>query len=578
MDRNTILAIALCLAVYSTWLAYQSSVREDEETRAMADAARQGELVDASTGDDAAIREGLAPPEGDPAGDVAQRLERTPSEPPPVPVQPSARDAAPWKGVIEGDQYSAELTNRGAGLVRWTLHGYQELEGRKPGPPIELVNLAPGSPAALATPFGDGPYDLSDTYFEVESATAERVVFVAERDGVEVRKTFEFDLEGYGLDLTVDVKNGSSGLVAPDFAILWPGAIREGNDYTEQSLVALHAEDLEREPVNSVGTPGFFGGLFGGNGDEIWRDVHWAGVDLKYFASLILPEAIEGTRASFEPLEPGEAAMTKVRYPPTEMSPGQSARRRYSAFLGPKKPELLESMGRDLPRAIDLGYSWFEPLTRFFQWLLQAVYQVIPNYGWAIILITILVRLLMLPIMNRQMRSMEKMRALQPRMKEIQEKHADDRQKQSEAMMALYKETGVNPLGGCLPMLLQFPVFIGLFFALQSSFDLRQADFMLWINDLSAPDLLFTIPGIDLPFRLLPIVMGGSMILQQKLTPATVDPSQQMMMMVMMPVMMTVLFYQFPSGLVLYWMVSNFLGIGHQLFIGRRMKAQQQPA
>ena len=138
--------------------------------------------------------------------------------------------------------------------------------------------------------------------------------------------------------------------------------------------------------------------------------------------------------------------------------------------------------------------------------------------------------------------------------------------------MALYKETGVNPLGGCFPMLLQFPVFIGLFFALKSSFELRQAPFMLWINDLSAPEALFVIPGLDFPFRLLPVIMGGSMILQQKLTPTTVDPSQQMMMMVMMPVMMTVLFYQFPSGLVLYWMVSNFLGIAHQMLVGRRMK------
>ena len=141
--------------------------------------------------------------------------------------------------------------------------------------------------------------------------------------------------------------------------------------------------------------------------------------------------------------------------------------------------------------------------------------------------------------------------------------------------MALYKESGVNPLGGCLPMLLQFPVFIGLFYALQSSFALRQAPFLLWIDDLSAPEFLFIIPVIELPFRVLPIVMGASMVLQQKFTPTTVDPSQQQMMMVIMPIMMTVLFYQFPSGLVLYWMISNFLGIGHQLLVGRRMKAAE---
>ena len=241
-------------------------------------------------------------------------------------------------------------------------------------------------------------------------------------------------------------------------------------------------------------------------------------------------------------------------------------------------PALLESMGEKgqvLLPVVDLGYSWIEPLTRFFQWLLTACYAFVPNYGLTIILITVMVRVVTLPIMNRQMRSMEKMRALQPQLKALQAEHADDRQKQSEATMALYKETGVNPLGGCLPMLMQFPVFIGLFYALRSSFALRQAPFMLWINDLSAPEALFEIPGIGLPVRVLPLIMGGSMFLQQKLTPTTIDPSQQMMMLFMMPIMMTVLFYQFPSGLVLYWMVSNFLGIAHQLLVGRRMKAAE---
>jgi YidC/Oxa1 family membrane protein insertase len=141
-------------------------------------------------------------------------------------------------------------------------------------------------------------------------------------------------------------------------------------------------------------------------------------------------------------------------------------------------------------------------------------------------------------------------------------------------MMALYKEHGVNPLGGCLPMILQLPVFIGLFYALQSSFDLRQAPFMLWMNDLSAPEALFTLPGVDFPIRLLPLIMGASMFFQQKMTPMTsADPSQQMMMTFMMPIVMTVLFYQFPSGLVLYWMISNLLGIAHQLYVRRRMES-----
>jgi len=449
--------------------------------------------------------------------------------------------------------------------------------------PIELV--APGvagvAPVTPLTELGYG--DLSRERWEVESEEPGRVVFRLERGGLTVRKLYTFDLtdegssSGYEFDLEIEIQNDSDRGLESTFAIQWPSTKLEGNDYSEQSVVVLTGEDVEREPITGVGESGFFDGLFGGGGDgeEIWRNVKWAGADLKYFGSLLLPERPEETMVSFAALDPRQTAAVVIETVAQQIAPGSSLSKRLTGYLGPKKPETLEAFGRDLDRSIDLGYSWLEPLTLFFHWLLNFSYSVIPNYGWSIVFITILVRVATLPIMNRQMRSMERMRALQPQLKEIQAEFADDRQKQSEATMALYKESGVNPLGGCLPMLLQFPVFIGLFYALQSSFALRQAPFIGWITDLSAPEMLFMIPIIDLPFRILPVIMGASMILQQKLTPTTVDPSQQMMMMVIMPVMMTVLFYQFPSGLVLYWMISNFLGIGHQLLVGRRMKAAE---
>ena len=204
--------------------------------------------------------------------------------------------------------------------------------------------------------------------------------------------------------------------------------------------------------------------------------------------------------------------------------------------------------------------------------MLHAIYSVVPNYGWAIILLTIGVRVATAPLTVRQMRSMERMRRVQPRMKVIQEKYADDKQKQSEEMMRLYKQEKVNPLGGCLPMILQLPVFIGLFYALRSSIHLRQAPFFGWIDDLSAPEEIFTIPGIEIPVRVLPLIMGATMFVQQKITPMqTPDPTQARMMLTIMPLMMTVMFYQFPSGLVLYWMMSNLIAILHQLWIGKRM-------
>jgi YidC/Oxa1 family membrane protein insertase len=177
--------------------------------------------------------------------------------------------------------------------------------------------------------------------------------------------------------------------------------------------------------------------------------------------------------------------------------------------------------------------------------------------------------------MVRQMRSAERMRAVQPRMKALQEKYKDDRQRQSEELMKLYREEGINPLGGCLPLLLQFPVLVGLFYALRSSIGLRHAHFVSWIDDLSQPDLLFTLPGVDFPVRLLPLLMGASMYFQQKMTPTTgMDPTQARMMLVMMPAMMLLISYTFPSGLVLYWTVSNLLGIGHQSWIRRQTQTQ----
>jgi YidC/Oxa1 family membrane protein insertase len=254
---------------------------------------------------------------------------------------------------------------------------------------------------------------------------------------------------------------------------------------------------------------------------------------------------------------------------------GGSVDREFRGFMGPKEMERLEAFGGGTVHAIDLGWSWVQPLTRIFSLILKMLYSVVGNYGIAIVILTIAVRVVTAPLTIKQMRSMERMRALSPKLKEIQAEFADDRQKQSEKTMALYKSEGVNPLGGCLPMLLQFPVFIGLFYALRSTIQLRQAPFFGWIDDLSVPESLFDIPVLNLPFRVLPLIMGASMVLQQRITPTQADPAQAKMMMTVMPIMMTVIFYQFPSGLVLYWMVSNILAISHQLWIGRGMRAQK---
>jgi YidC/Oxa1 family membrane protein insertase len=454
---------------------------------------------------------------------------------------------------------------------------------------VELTTLE-GGEGALATAFPElGLGDWAHAAFELEQPSAWEVVFQRIESGIAVRKTYIFDPESYLFRLRLEVSNGSRSTIEPEFRVSWPAYRRASNDFAQHMLVALNDGSVERAPVESLGGSGFFSRLIGGGGETgpiVYRgELDWAGAQSLYFLSALIPDSPRDAWARFEPIVPGESAATVVGFEEASLPAGQRLEREYRVYIGPKEAERLAAVGAHLDRSIDRGWSWVAPLTALFAWLLRAIHSVIPNYGIAIILITIFVRLGTAPLMVKQMRSMKRMGELQPKMRELQEKYPDDRQKQSEEMMKLYRQSGVNPLGGCFPMLLQLPVFVGLYYALQSSIDLRQAPFMLWIQDLSAPESLFVIPGVAIPVRVLPLLMGVSMVLQQKLTPTSVDPAQARMMMTVMPVMFTVLFYQFPSGLVLYWFVSNLLGIGHQLWVNRgragpapRPAAQPAPA
>lgn len=576
MDRNTLLAFALSMAVFSLWAAWQGSQQPPPEDATAPSAERTAAAERAAPG----AMDPSEPGSRDLAASGAAEASPEAREPAraATPVAAATPEVAIEESVFETSLYRVHVSNRGAGLARWELlePAYAD-PVTKDGAPMELLQLKPPYARALVTPFEElGLGSLSDVNFEIESKGDNSISYVHERDGLLVRKTFGFEEGSYEFRFSVEVHNGSNRIVTPRFAVEWPATISEEPDFRERSLVAIHDGDIERTPIMGIGSPGFFGSLFGNSQPdqpELWPgNVDWAGVDDKYFIQVLLPDRPREASAVFEPLVRNETGATLIEFDAVELRPGQSVTQMFRGFSGPKEVERLDAMGALLGDSVNVGYSWVSPLTRFFQWLLKVLYSFVGNYGVAIIIITILVRLITLPIMSRQMKSMEGMRALQPKIQELQAKYADDRQKQSEEMMKLYRQEGVNPLGGCLPLLLQFPVFIGLFFALQSSIDLRHAEFIWWINDLSAPENLFTIPGLGLPFRLLPLLMGASMVIQQRMTPMTgMDPAQAKMMMTLMPIMMTVMFYQFPSGLVLYWFVSNLLGIAHQLWVRRNM-------
>ncbi len=548
MDRNLLLAFALSFVVLSVWTWMQPTPPKP--------AVPETQVVEPAP-TPAPGHPGLAGPE--PAAAA-----------PAPPAEPEAPAAPAQSIAISHALYRAELSSEGASLRGWELIQYRD----RHDDPIHLVDRGDAI-ATGATPFAELALgDLSKQIWRVESQSDTEVRFAWERGGVALRKTYVFSEDGYDFRLRIDVSNRGQAPIAPTFLVELPLVERVGNDFLEQSATAMHLGDVESAPLASLGSAGMFGWLTGRKGGAdigYAGEIDWAGVQTPYFLSAFFPDQPAAARTLFKTLEAGKRGVVQVYFDPVTLAPSQSAAREYRAYLGPKEVARLDAFAPSAASSVDLGWSFVAPMTRAFGWLLAVLYSFVPNYGWSIILLTILVRVAMAPLTVKQMRSMERMRQLQPKVKEIQEKYAADRQKQSEAMMSLYRQEKVNPLGGCLPMFLQLPVFIGLFYALRSSIQLRQAPFFGWIDDLAAPDLLFTMPGVDFPVRVLPLLMGASMFVQQKITPVQMDPAQARMMLIMMPGMMTVVSYSFPSGLVLYWMMSNVLAIAHQLWIGRHL-------
>jgi len=561
VDRNFILAIVLSMLVVSVWSATRPIPETPAETpSAAATEDPAAEPAPARTGEALATPQPPALPAGRGGASYA-------SEPA---FEPQLKS-------IEGGQFRATLSTRGGTLESYALLDYRTSVAEGASRDIDLLGTEEGRLEGAATPFSElGIGNLRGAEFTVEEEDSRSVTYVLERSGILVRKQYRFDLDDYSFSLAVSVENTSGEVLYPQFEVEWPAALQAGNDYTKISLVTRHDGEVTRTPVPSVGSSGFLG-IGGDDGAPLEGGVDWYGADTAYFVAVLVPQRGGSARARFVPLVEGEVAANVVQFDGIALPSGNKITQEFKGYIGPKIERDLAAAGSQLTASIDRGWSWVQPLTRLFDWLLQAIYSVIPNYGWAIIVLTLLVRVVTYPILQTQMKSMEKMRAVQPRMKEIQEKYGDDREKQSQAMMALYKEEGVNPLGGCLPMLLQLPVFIGLFWSLQSSFELRHAPFILWMTDLSAPDQLFALPTPwgEFPVRVLPILMAGSMVLQAKLQPMSPDPAQAQMMTTIMPIMMLFLFYQFPAGLVLYYTLSNFLGIAHQRWVGRNMQLKQ---
>ena len=469
-----------------------------------------------------------------------------------VPVKQPAREIK-----VETENFVAVFTTQGARLKSFKFKKYRASAGES-SPPFEMVQTAPGVPLPLGIrwqhpePFDDnnliyllqGEGDLQLT----GDAKGTLVFQGQSADGPVVTKSFTFTGAAYPIQMEVSVK-AASGAPIPAIQITAKADHSIPNhDAPFEGFIALIDNKIKREAPDAA-APGL---VFSG-------DVSWAGFGYTYFFFGLVPD--NGAGHKVEVRQDGAALILGIN--------GPGATERATLFIGPKELDILKAVGKGLERAIDFGYFGFVSIP--FLYVLHFFHRFTGSYGLDIILLTVLIKLLMAPLTHKSFASMKQMQKLQPQMEKLKEKYGGDKEKLNKEIMELYRRNGVNPLGGCLPMVLQFPVFIGLYNALSTPIELRHAPF-LWINDLSRPDwesLPIALGGWQFGFPVLTILMGASMFIQQWMTPTAGDPNQRKIML-LMPLMFTFMFVSFPAGLTVYWLVNNLLTIAQQYWINRQ--------
>jgi YidC/Oxa1 family membrane protein insertase len=468
------------------------------------------------------------------------------------------RVAAPAKEVVvDTGLYRAVFNSRGGTIKSLVLKKYRESEGPG-GKQVTLVAEAPPDFQDLKTdsqPFGldaDVVCSVSSDGLSLGAGEKKDLSFTCPGSpGITLKKTFKIDGDSYAMLLEEQILNTGSNPANGVMRLVLnhhsePDA--KVSRFEEHGPVTYAGKDVDvLKPKDLAKGPKTYG-----------KDVHWTGYGDKYFLSAV----IDGTGGFDGVTVRNDKGYVEniISSPSVAVNPGESATLNYKLYFGPKDLDILKSQGSDLEKVIDLG--WFSAVAKPLLYSMKFLYRYVHNYGIAIIIITIIIKILFYPLTFKSYKSMKDMQKLQPKMAELKEKHKNDKDALNKAVMEMYQTHKVNPLGGCLPMLFQMPIFIALYRALMSSIELRHAPFMFWIQDLSAKD----------PYYVTPLVMGATMFIQQKMTPSTgMDPNQAKMMMAL-PVIFTAMFINMPSGLVIYWLVNNILTIAQQAYINRLLK------
>jgi YidC/Oxa1 family membrane protein insertase len=505
------------------------------------------------------------PPAPQTEKEVEKKVMKEVEPEPPVTETPDAPAVMPVderEVYVETDLYSAVFTTKGATIKKWDLKDYPDNEQN----PVSLVRNenVPLPPLSIVT--AEKPADQlvranytadKDSVTLVSTGNSETLTFFySEPSGLAVKKTFTFYRGDYRVDLTTEVRGTGPYRVVIGSGF---GLFDEEGAWVHIGPVLLRDTDkidIDRNNIEGIGFIGRMTGKVGRNEIRYPGNVRWIAQEDKYFTAAMAASKTNYDAVVWSWQKDGNNP-TKGAEIAYEV---KSEKGEFLLYAGPKRDEILKTYGLGLEHIIDFGF--FSPIARPIFWLLKLFYRIIGNYGWAIVLITIVIRIPFIPIINKGQKSMKKLQVVQPQMAALKEKYKNDPQKMQKETMELYKKHKVNPVGGCLPMLLQVPVFFALYKILLIAIEIRNAPFILWIHDLSAKD----------PYYVFPVLMGLSMVIQQKMTPSGMDPKQAKIMM-LMPVIFTFMFLTFPAGLVLYWLVSNTLGIIQQYFVNKKTES-----
>ena len=474
--------------------------------------------------------------------------------------------------------YHIAISEEGAAVKSFELKGYKETN-KKDSPLKQLVPEQLVSGTFLLDLEGQSLPGLKNAVYTANTESTETAVFQGEKtiefvfatpQGMVVKKRFTFRADSYLIDCDIVFQNGSDRSFNDSLMITTTGFFDEATKKKSRfafvgpmAFIDDKFNDIDPDDIEDQ--------------DTYHGKIGWTGYTEQYFMTAVTPQKAADGKAVEEKLKLSFAndrvAASYVRKM-DRLDPGKQADYAFTFYMGPKSQQVLSQYDNTLKNAINFGF--FNVIAKPLLIAMNMIHKVIPNYGVAIILLTILIKLIFWPLGSKSYKSMNEMKKVQPLMMEIREKYKNDKQRMNQEVMGLYKTYKVNPASGCLPLLVQMPIFFALYRMLYQAIELRHAPFVGWISDLSAPDrmfeLNFSIPMMQEPYGIpmLTLLMGASFLLQQKMTPTAGDPMQAKMMM-LMPIFMTVLFINFPAGLVLYMFVNNIISMGQQYYIQKKL-------